>query len=731
MTPSLCFLRKRLRSPINLLLATFLLVAGCGGDGGTINLTPEKVDTGDTNTAPQNANNNGTTDGTEPDTTDATDTDGDTGNEDTGNEDTGPEDTGTEIDTDNNTDNGDTEGTTDDTDDSDSGLDETGINETDNADTGDNTNSNVTNTNNNSDNSPPPPSTNGLRAFHRSGQTFLTWNEVDNTVGYHLYRSTQPITTENLSTATLLTSRWGPIDSDSSLHKHRSIGVPEFFIIEDGADQLDADTGLFVYTTQPGQGGSAYYAVTTVTDGRENKQIAIGENSLTAAVTESVDTPEPILTFQYSEGTGRIYTHFMDYTNWNPTLNGYAFSYMATLPRNPDPTRAYPLQVYLHEFGGQPFPQASSENDWDVIQILPLDPGLDQDTVHTWWYGHSADHNYQTDDTVPDGGSIENFTQQRVMRAISEIIAHPDFNVDLELIHASGNSMGASGALSLGMHYPSVFSGIYASQPMTNYSSSPLFQDNLTLLWGEQSDNLPNVIAGPYAAPLAKYSKDGSSPVAIWDWMNHHQQLRDRRADDFSYLIIDIGKDDFTIDYQTQGLPLVQALTDGRIPFAAALVDGISHSWRGYNAVNVDQFGLSEDRINPWHHRRSPGTIAIQYASDSGSLVPSASGDDLYNLNIEWSTDAHPFHQPVAETTSTFEVSLRSTSIDQTASITPRNSTVFRPDSGQFCSWTVSRNSNGETISSGSLIVDSSGLATANDVPVVTGSGSRLAIDCQ
>lgn len=722
MTPSLCFLGRRLRSPINLLLATLLLVAGCGSDGSSINLTPEKVDTVDTN--------NGTTDGTEPDTTDGdTGTDG-TGTEGTeGTEGTDTEGTGTEIDSDNTTDNGDTEATTGDTDDNDSGTDDSGIDETDNADTGDD--SNATSTNDNSNNSPPPPTTDGLQAVHRSGQTFLTWNEVDNTVHYHIYRSTQPITTENLSTATLLTSRWGPIDADSSLHKHRSIGVPEFFIIENGADPLDADTGLFVHTTQPGQDGSVYYAVTTITDGRENKQIIMGENSLAVAVTESVDTPEPVLTFQYSEGTGRIYTHFMDYTNWNPTLNGYAFSYMATLPRDVDPTRAYPLQVYLHEFGGQPFPLAWSENDWEVIQILPLDPGLDQDTMHTWWYGHSADHNYQTNDTVPDSGSIENFTQQRVMRAISEIIAHPDFNVDLELIHASGNSMGASGALSLGLHYPSVFSGIYASQPMTNYSSSPLFQDNLTLLWGEQSDNLPNVIAGPYANSLARYSKDGSSPVAIWDWMNHHQQVRDRRADDFSYLIIDIGKDDFTIDYQTQGLPLIQALTDGRIPFAAALVDGISHSWRGYNAVNVDQFGLSEDRVNPWHHRKSAGTIAIQYASDSGSLVPSASGDDLYNLNIEWSTDAHPFHQPIVETNSTFAVSLRSVSIDQTASVTPRNTTAFRPDGGQFCSWTASRNSNGETISSGSLIVDSSGLATANDVPVVTGSGSRLVIDCQ
>ena len=57
--------------------------------------------------------------------------------------------------------------------------------------------------------------------------------------------------------------------------------------------------------------------------------------------------------------------------------------------------------------------------------------------------------------------------------------------------------------------------------------------------------------------------------MPIWDWMDHQAQMRNRRADDFSYLIIDIGKADFTIDYETQGRPLIQALLAGRIPFAA------------------------------------------------------------------------------------------------------------------------------------------------------------------
>ena len=334
--------------------------------------------------------------------------------------------------------------------------------------------------------------------------------------------------------------------------------------------------------------------MTSIANGRENKEISVGLNAVATAVEESVNTPVPVLAFQFSEGLGRIYTQFMDYSNWNPTLNGYAFSYIATLPHNAEPTRSYPLQISLHEFGGRSFPLAHSENNWETIQIFPSDPGLSENTMHTWWYGHAADHNYLTDGMVPDSGTIENFTEQRIMLAVNEIIANPDFSVDTDAIHVAGNSMGASGALSLGLHYPSVFSGIYASQPMTNYATSPLFQDNLSQLWGEQSRNLPNVIAGPYSGELSEFSAGGARAVGIWDWMNHHQQMRSRSDDDFAYLIIDIGKEDFTIDYATQGRPLIQALTDGKIPYAAVLADGVDHEWRGYNAVKVNQFGLSE-----------------------------------------------------------------------------------------------------------------------------------------
>ena len=123
---------------------------------------------------------------------------------------------------------------------------------------------------------PNNQSASGLRARHSSGQTFLTWDEPNTSASYHVYRHSQPITTNNLASATLLTSRWGPIDPDSSIHKHGTDDVPAYFVIEDLGAPLDFNTGLCVHTTQNNQSGNTYYAVTTVANGSEKKTIING-----------------------------------------------------------------------------------------------------------------------------------------------------------------------------------------------------------------------------------------------------------------------------------------------------------------------------------------------------------------------------------------------------------------------------------------------------------------------
>lgn len=565
-------------------------------------------------------------------------------------------------------------------------------------------------------------STTGLTATHRSGQTFLTWNE---TLGanYHVYRHSAPITNGNIGSATRLTQKWGPLDQDTSVNVHASNAGPRNFVINDLSDPLREDQGLFVYTTQDGEQGTAYYAVSLVVNGAENGSIITS-----LAVNESVNTTRPVLAVSVNGGKGRIYTHYMDYAKWNPTFNGYAFNFNVALPGSYNPSSSYPLMVHLHAWDVQHTFVSESEYEWPVIQLFPSDPGVSANTFNTWWYGHAAEHNYKTQGSTPSAGPIENFTEQRVLAAVDFLIADGQFNVDEELVHMYGGSMGG-GVLAYGMRYPDKFSGIYANQPMTNYAASPIFQEDFVRLFGEISSNLPIVNNGPNAASIKKYDMTGSEPTMVWDWMNHQEQLRRRRAERFGYLMVDHGKLDTVIDWQTQGKPMAQAFTDARAGFSAVAVGDRAHSWLNFSPVVTSVFGFGYGDEAAWRYPKSLSFPGIHNASGSGSLPPSDTGDDRYNTDIEWSTPRNNFHQNIVDSTNRWELSIRSLSSDQTADITPRRTNSFRPAAGTTCSWTARRIGGFSTLGSGSATVDGSGLLTATAVPITAG-GSRLTIEC-
>lgn len=327
-----------------------------------------------------------------------------------------------------------------------------------------------------------------LVAVHRSGQTFLTWPETGAQTEYHIYRHNLPITSANLATAERLTSQWGPVGADTSRHRFPAGAAPINLIISDLAAPLSDATGLFVHTTQSGEAGDAYYAVTAVDSGVEASTIL----ATSLRVTESISTPEPVLAVSVNGGRGRVYTQFMDYANWNPTLAGYAFNYSVALPANYDSSQSYPLQINLHAYNRRYRLESQAEYGWQVIQLFPDDPGHGTNGgIHTWWYGFAAEHDFIADAGLnPVTGTIVNFTEQRVLQAVDEVITNADFNVDADLIHAYGHSMGASGALSLGVRYGNVIASIYASQPMTDFEADVSFKSEFQSVWGNPATGL-------------------------------------------------------------------------------------------------------------------------------------------------------------------------------------------------------------------------------------------------
>ena len=171
-----------------------------------------------------------------------------------------------------------------------------------------------------------------LTAVHRSGQTFLTWQERSDLSGerYRIYRHSAPIDAANLGSASLL---YEAPEGSAIFFTNRyytystppwSVRYSERLIISDLAAQLDPENGLLVWTFASadfagGSAGSAYYAVTTVHAGVENIT-DFNANNRAGPVVESIATPQPVHIRAQADGW-QVYIQFMDLRKWNPTFH--------------------------------------------------------------------------------------------------------------------------------------------------------------------------------------------------------------------------------------------------------------------------------------------------------------------------------------------------------------------------------------------------------------------------
>ncbi|MFN9720099.1 MAG: hypothetical protein ACK58L_15480, partial [Planctomycetota bacterium] len=572
------------------------------------------------------------------------------------------------------------------------------------------------------------PAASAIAAFHRSGQTFITWTENSAVTGeqYHIYRSHSPITTANISSAVKLTAKWGALDDQTSVNVRAATaaGTPGHFVINDLATPLADNKGLFVYTTPEGGAGTCYYAVTEIINGTETTTLTSGGNSLSTGVVETVAVPKPVLTYRNTSGKGMIYTQYMDYARWNPTFQGYAYNYAVSLPDAYSTSVQWPIKLMPHAYGERMRFEPSAEFGWDCIEVFPDDPGggAPGERWYTWWYGFAADHNYKTGGSVPTSGVIENFTEQRILKTLDEVASN--FSVDMTRTHSQGHSMGASGSVSLGMRYPNIFAGIFASEPMTNYAASPGFQNDFSALWGAKTANLPIVNKGKYATTLQQYNGMG-----VYNWMNHQEQLVNRRGDKMAFMMVGHGKADDIIDWETQGRPFIAALSAGAAGFTAESRVGWDHNWMGFSFALDSMFSPADGGLGNWIYPNNLSFPAIRNATSSGPIDPGSTGTQFYHMKFEWSTSWNNFDRDIVDTAARYEISLRSLVEGDQADVTPQHLQSFQSPPGVTVTWQSYDNSTGDLLQSGTTTGDADGLITVPQLQFRTGAGIRLILN--
>ncbi len=571
-----------------------------------------------------------------------------------------------------------------------------------------------------------------LSAFHRSGQTFITWPEVrpaDLSITYRVYRQRAPIDAAHLDTADLLAELpqgSGVYWTEHARTPDNSVQIGGYeslhnYVITDLGPELPDGTGLFVWTTH--EDGEFYYALRS------------SDGSLFASVgpiSEQVSAPAPVLVWRSSNGLSRVYTQFMDYAAYNPTFDApragnyymglpnwealsqvrsqiYAYNYWLGLPVEevcdgppPDPA---PLVLHIEghgtRYGSLPFaPYFCAVHLWG------------DDPNQSWYFGFSATHDYSVEGPVRTG-PIVNYSEARLLRAVHEVIALSDIpSIDVNRIYVYGHSMGGTGALMLAQRYPQIFAAASASEPMVNYAAAEMWLEELESKWGTRTLNLPVESRGADAAHLTRYDGTG-----VWDWQNLGAQLSARRGDEMAFISIAHGTQDTVIDWETVVRPCYAHFYAGARGFLGEIWTA-DHTWLSFREHPDWPFEAMVFRLD----ESFPAL-----ANASGSLPVPPDGVGGYNMSLEWSASWHDFAGPPVDTAGEWSVALRSMAGAQTVDVTPRRLQRFVVTPGEAYIWQNLSLDGDAVIQEGEVIADADGLVTVVGFKV-SETGSRLVL---
>ncbi len=343
-----------------------------------------------------------------------------------------------------------------------------------------------------------PTQVSGLIVFHRAGQTFITWKEVNPLITtekatwggvrkklaakeaftYRIYAHNRPIDPKSIAQARPI-ARVGPLSGYNgngrnmeylicqamvepdkmgelcARHNHVmytwGMNHPRMdryplrrFVIDEKAKPLPAGTGLYVHSSQAK--GKTYYAVVSCNGGAENTTDFSPANALAKPVEETVGLGEPV---HQGEGLWGPYFDYPGrrqvYVQWcAPPLaprESMYFNWSVLAPTAAKKGRKIPAELYFHS-GNFSYAKPRKKYMLHSIQIAP------HDYPFSGWYGFNDA--WGSLRSLRDG-VVSNHTQKRIVAFLEW--AKGRFPIDPARIILPGSD----GAACLALNYREVF----------------------------------------------------------------------------------------------------------------------------------------------------------------------------------------------------------------------------------------------------------------------------------
>ena len=583
-----------------------------------------------------------------------------------------------------------------------------------------------------------PQQVTGVAAFHRAGQTFITWKEVDllirddkptwgqikqaladgrDACRYRIYAHTRPIDAKTIAEATLLAEveplsgyntngrnleylisqamiepdEMGELARDYNGYMYtwgmehpRMDRYPvERFVIDPKRGHLPMGTGLYVHN--PKSAGRQYYAIVSCIRGVENT-VKFSSANAAGAIQETVGPGEPV-----HQGPG-LWGPYFDYPGQRQVyvqwcapplapLPNMVFNWSVLVPPDLEQGQRAPVEMYFHA-GNFSYAKPRKKYMAGSVQIAP------HDYPFSGWYGFNDA--YGTLKSWGDG-TVSNHTQKRFVAFLDW--AKDELPLDLDRIVLCGSD----GAAALAMNYREMFAyaligGFGGSGEVQGRVLDPNQQDLFASAWGPKSPEIAD--------------EHGRTN---WDWAMLDKLARERPGQAIPLMVCVSTSWGGVRQYGKAFGPYYTAMQDVRQPLIAG------HGW-DKKLITPDWY------TGQWQPRR--GIAAPELDLTRKTPIPafanaSTTHESLQGGNTNWN---HTWHD-VRDEPGHFQITLGGTG---TVDMTPRRLQQFRPKPSQRLKWMTEpiphpRDQEPPQAQSGTVTVDEHGLITLKGLKIPLG----------